>query len=72
MSDETDSSLVQEALNGGEQAFSCLVRRYQSYAYGVAAMAQLLGVAGQEVYAATTWDEYNPPGNRAAPISGTS
>jgi RNA polymerase sigma-70 factor, ECF subfamily len=37
MDDETDTFLVGETQNGSEPAFACLVRRYQAYAYGVAA-----------------------------------
>ena len=36
MNDEPDAHLIQQTLAGCEQAFACLVRRYQNYAYGVA------------------------------------
>lgn len=37
MDELTDAGLVHEALGGSGEAFALLVRRYQSYAYGVAA-----------------------------------
>ena len=36
MEERTDAELVAEALAGHREAFACLVRRYQDYAYGTA------------------------------------